>query len=435
MSALAQIAAGEGNNVSGSDRDFDRGRNENVKNLLEKAGVKIYPQDGSAINSDTLRLVVSTAIEDSNPEVQNAEKHNVEIMHRSQLLAEYVNGSNAVVVSGTSGKSTVVAMVFDILEKGGLNPSVITGGALNSLKSRGLIGNAYRGKSDVLIVEGDESDGSLTRYKSAKGITLNITRDHKTLDELKTVFTEFKNNCGEFAANGDDPICREIFAGEKLFGFDSRYTKISQMKMLAFSSEFLINDVCFNIPVPGKHNIENALAASVVAEMFGIKLAVCAEALKHFKGVERRFNLVGQKKGVFVIDDFAHNPAKISSALDALHHMGKRVFAVYQPHGFTPTKNLRKELVASLTQGLTAADYLLMPEIYYAGGTVNKNISSADIVNDVKNNGKNALFFEDRKEIPKVISEKVKDGDVVCVMGARDSSLTDLAKEILRRVG
>lgn len=442
MSAIAQMSVGGEFEITGSDREFDRGHKPEMRSALERMGIRIVPQDGSGVTENTARLVVSTAIEDSSPEIAAAKKHNVPVMHRSEVLAEFVNNADSIVISGTSGKSTVTAMTYCILEHAGLNPSVITGGALIQLQKKGLIGNAFKGKGNILVVEGDESDGSLVRYRPAKGLALNITRDHKTIDELKQIFIHFRNNCldgdeeGKFCWNDDDPICHETFNGGKgiPFSINEGKFRIEKLELHPLSSEFYIGGVRFEIPAPGKYNAENAAAACAGAAMYGVSLETAAEALRHFAGVERRFALIGEKNGIRVIDDFAHNPAKLAAALSALKSAGKRVFAVYQPHGFTPTRNLRTELVASLAGGLGNEDLLLMPEIYYAGGTVSKTISSEDLVNDVKKAGKNAIFCPDRTEIPEIIASKVAPGDIVCVMGARDATLTQLAKDILEKL-
>lgn len=436
MSALAQMCIGGKLEVSGSDRDFDRGRNLEVRSKLEKIGVKIYPQDGSAISKNTAKLVLSTAIENTNPEVKSAQKYLVPMVHRSEVLAEFVNDMDSIVIAGTSGKSTVAAMLFCILEYAGLQPSIITGGALNELKKQGLIGNAFNGKGKALVVEGDESDGSLVRYKPKKGLALNITKDHKTLDELKQMFLQFRDNCESFAWNIDDTICSEIYTSGlgQPYGKNIKGWPLEKVLLKPFSSEFYINNVKFSLPVPGQYNIENAISACAGASMYGISLEQASMALAKFSGVERRFNLIGEKNGIKVIDDFAHNPAKISAAISALHGAGKRVFVVYQPHGFTPTKKLQKEIVQSLADGLSKEDFLFMPEIYYAGGTVRRNISSLDIVQDVCNFGKNAKFFSNRAEIPAAIAKEIRKGDIVGVMGARDATLTDLAKDILEKI-
>lgn len=432
MSALAQVAAMEGRAVSGSDRDFDRGRNLEVKAALEKIGIKTFPQDGSGVNEDTAELALSTAIEDSNPEVLRARELGLKISHRSELLAAQVNSSDTIAVAGTSGKSTAAAMLFAVLEAAGLGPSIITGGALGALKERGLIGNAFRGKGALLVVEADESDGTIVRYKPKTGLLLNISKDHKDLEDLNKIFTEFAGNCGRVLVNADDPAARSLLGAAPAFGFNCGGWEVSAIKAGPFSSEFKINGVQFSLPAPGLYNIENALAACAAASVYGVKLQTAAAGLKNFRGVERRFVLIGEKNGVTVIDDYAHNPAKISAVLKALHQApGRRVLAVYQPHGFTPTRHLKAELIESFAAGLNPGDMLLMPEIYYAGGTVAKNISSRDISDAVAARGHKAVFYENRADIPRAVSSLARAGDIVAVMGARDATLADFARQIL----
>ncbi|HAT72968.1 MAG TPA: hypothetical protein DCS63_09155 [Elusimicrobia bacterium] len=432
MSALAQVAAMEGRAVSGSDRDFDRGRNLGVKAALEKLGIKIFQQDGSGVNDGTAELALSTAIEDSNPEVTGAKARGLKISHRSELLAAQVNRFDTIAVAGTSGKSTAAAMLFAVLEAGGLEPSIITGGALGALKERGLIGNAFRGKGKVLVVEADESDGTIVRYRAKTGLLLNISKDHKDLEDLNRIFTEFAGNCGRVLVNADDKAARSLLPSVPAFGFDAGGWKVSEIKTGPFSSEFKINGVAFTLPAPGLYNIENALAVCAAAAVYGVKLEAAAAGLKNFRGVERRFILVGEKNGVTVIDDYAHNPAKISAVLKALHQApGRRLLAVYQPHGFTPTRHLKAELIESFVSGLNPGDMLIMPEIYYAGGTVNKNISSKDISDAVAAAGHKAAFYENRADIPAAVSRLAGPGDIVAVLGARDATLAAFAAQIL----
>jgi len=432
MSALAQVAAMEGRAVSGSDRDFDRGRNLGVKAALEKLGVKIFPQDGSGVNDACAELALSTAIEETNPEVLRARELGLKISHRSELLAARVNESDTIAVAGTSGKSTVAAMTFTVLEAGGLEPSIITGGALGALKERGLAGNAFKGKGKVLVVEADESDGTIVRYRPQTGVVLNISKDHKDLDVLNKIFAEFAGNCGRVLVNADDAPALAVLPGALKFGFNAGSWRVTDVQPGPFSASFKINGVQFSLPAPGRYNIENALAACAAASLYGVSLEACAAGLKNFRGVERRFVLVGEKNGVTVIDDYAHNPAKISALLAALHQAeGRRVLAVYQPHGFAPTRHLKAELIESFASGLNPADMLFMPEIYYAGGTVTKNISSKDISDAVAARGRRAAYYEDRAAIPAVIAAEAKAGDIVVVIGARDATLAAFAGQIL----
>ncbi|MEI7481949.1 MAG: Mur ligase domain-containing protein [Elusimicrobiota bacterium] len=431
MSALSQIAAMEGRAVTGSDRDFDNGGNLVFKTALLKLGIQIFPQDGSGIDEDTSEVAVSTAIEESNPEISKARAVGAKLLHRSELLSHYVDTFRTVAVGGTSGKSTVVGMLFTIFEEAGLGPSVITGGPLVALKERGFIGNAWRGKGDILVIEADESDGTIVKYHPMTGLILNVSKDHKEVADIKAIFRQFAGHVKKLYVNADDPELSDFRSGAGLFGRgDSRF-KIEDLRLEMFCSRFKLNGVNFVLPSPGLYNIENALAAIAVALDMGIKPELCAESLKKYRGVQRRFELAGEAGGVTVVDDYAHNPAKISAVLGALHKdSDRRVIAIYQPHGFSPTRHLRRELVDTFLKELKGRDILIMPEIYYAGGTVAKDISSKDLTDEVSARGGTAFYFKQRRDIVARAVELAAPGDVVLVMGARDWTLSDFAKEI-----
>ena len=435
MSALSQIAAMEGRAVTGSDRDFDNGKNLFFKAALEKLGIKIFPQDGSGIDADTSEVAVSTAIEDSNPEMAKARAVGAKLLHRSELLSHYVDSFRTVAVGGTSGKSTVVGMLFTIFEEAGLGPSVITGGPLVALKERGLIGNAWRGKGKILVIEADESDGTIVKYHPMVGLVLNVSKDHKDVAEIKTIFGKFAANVRKLYVNADDPELAYLKTGAQLFGRSGRGFKIDDLKLELFCSRFKLNGVDFVLPAPGLYNIDNALAAISVALDMGIKLELCAESLKKYRGVQRRFELAGEAGGVTVVDDYAHNPAKISAVLGALHlDQARRVIAIYQPHGYSPTRHLRKELVDVFSKELRRNDILMMPEIYYAGGTVARDISSKDLTEEISARGGTALYFKQRGDIIPKALELAAPGDIFIVMGARDWTLSDFAKELFAAI-
>ena len=430
MSALAQIHALDGGPATGSDRDFDLGRGAGLRRKLEALGVRLFPQDGSAISRETALVVLSTAIEDANPEIAAARALSVPLMHRSEFLARHVSGMRTIAVTGTSGKSTVVAMIFEILEGAGRAPSVITGGALLALQKRGLTGNAFRGKSDLLVVEADESDGSLVNYKPAVGVFLNLTKDHLEVSALREIFLKFRGNVATALVNSDDPALKDVRA-DSTFGLSTGGVRAEDAVLSADGSAFRVTDVAFTLPVPGRHNVENAVAAIAACRNEGVPLADCARALASFQGVARRFQSLGIARGVEVVDDFAHNPAKIAATLTAARLRAGRVLAVYQPHGFAPTRHLKNELIAAFAEGLRPGDRLWLPDIYYVGGTASKDISSADVVDPLRAKGLNAFHVPDRAALVPLIAAEAKAGDLVIVMGARDPSLSDFAGEIL----
>ncbi len=190
----------------------------------------------------------------------------------------------------------------------------------------------------------------------------------------------------------------------------------------------------FTLPVPGMHNVRNAVAALAACQALGLRFSQMAAPLARFQGVARRFQTVGRARGVEVVDDFAHNPDKIAAALSTARARGRRILAVFQPHGFGPTRFLRDDLIAAFTRGLRPTDRLYLPEIYFAGGTVTRDISSRDIAAAVAARGVPALFTERRDDIVPSIAGEAREGDVILVMGARDPSLTDFCRRILARL-
>jgi len=430
MSALAQIHAMDGGPATGSDRDFDLGRGAGLRAKLEALGVRLLPQDGSAVTRETALVVLSTAIEDSNPEIAAAKALGVPLMHRSEFLARHVSQMRTIAVTGTSGKSTVVAMIFEILESAGRGPSVITGGALIALQKRGLTGNAFRGKSEILVVEADESDGSLVNYRPAVGVFLNLTKDHLEISALREIFLKFRANVAAALVNADDPEMAGIRA-DSTFGLSSGDIHAEGLELSADGSTFRVKDVFFKLPVPGRHNAENAMAAIAACVNEGVSLADCARGLASFQGVARRFQSLGTARGVEVVDDFAHNPAKIAAALVAARLRGRRTLAVYQPHGFAPTRHLKNELIAVFAENLRAEDRLWLPDIYYVGGTASKDISSSDVTAPLRAKGLHAFHVPERAAIVALIAAEAREGDLVIVMGARDPSLSDFAQAVL----
>src|SRR5215831_9434747 len=194
MSALAQYLQGVGKTISGSDRFFIPGQINETRDKLEAEGIKCFFQNGSGIDSGTQLIIASTAVEEINVEIQKAKTLNIPILLRSELLTLISNTKKTIAVGGTSGKSTTTAMLFDILDHGGLQPSIISGAGLVRLQKQGKIGNAYVGNGEWLVIEADESDGSIVSYHPEVGLLLNIDKDHKEIDELKTIFQRFKGN-------------------------------------------------------------------------------------------------------------------------------------------------------------------------------------------------------------------------------------------------
>jgi UDP-N-acetylmuramate-alanine ligase len=435
MSALAQFQAMTGGRVSGSDRAFDRGERARLRAQLDRLGIIVLPQDGSGLGPDCVALVVSTAVEDHVPDVAAARAKSIPIIHRSELLAYFVANHRSIAVTGTSGKSTVTAMVFDILRGAGREPSVITGGDLPELVGQGLPGNAAAGSSDLLVVEADESDGSLVRYAPAIGVILNLQRDHKEMAEVAAMFATLRARAREALVVGDAENLDPFAGGAHRCGLSARAdTRGEEVELGPASSRFRVADTAFELPVPGAHNVANALAAIAACRAVGVPLEKMVAPLKGFTGIGRRFQTVGKARGIEVVDDFAHNAEKIAAAIRTARLRSKRVLAIYQPHGYGPTRFLRSDFVTTFGRELAPGDRLWMLEVFYAGGTATRDFSAADIVAEIAGLGTKAEFAPSREWLVARIAAEARVGDLVLVMGARDPSLTELAGAILGAV-
>ena len=219
MSALAQYVAMRGGLASGSDRGFDRGQQMVARARLEKLGIRMFPQDGSGVAGDCSAVVYSTAVEETVPDFAEARRLGVPLLHRSKLLAHFVASQRTIAITGTSGKSTTAAMTFEILRGAGRDPSIITGGELRVLQDEGLWGNAWAGESELLVIEADESDGSLVAYHPAVGVVLNLQKDHKEMDVVAGMFRTFRGQVTESFVVGEAPNLSEFAEGATVFGF------------------------------------------------------------------------------------------------------------------------------------------------------------------------------------------------------------------------
>jgi UDP-N-acetylmuramate--alanine ligase len=426
----------KGGHASGSDRSFDRGLLARSKSQLEALGVAIHPQDGTGLMNDCSALIVSTAVEEDVPDVAVARQLGVPVLHRSQLLAYLVDRHRTVAVTGTSGKSTTVAMIFEILRGVGRDPSVITGGELVTLQREGLWGNAWAGRSDLLVIEADESDGSVVRYHPAVGVVLNLQRDHKEMAAVAEMFRVFRSQIREAIVLGEAENLHELAEGGIAFGFgDGSDLRVEELLIGSEGSSFTLRGLPFRLPVPGRHNVENAMAAIAACVALGVPLSAMREPLLAFQGVARRFQVLGTRGGITVVDDFGHNPAKVAASIRAAHLRVRaaegRVLAVFQPHGFAPLKFLRADFVETFASELAPGDRLWFLDVFYAGGTVTRDISSAEVVADIAARGMVAEYAPSRKWLVERLVAEAREGDLILIMGARDPSLEDLARTLL----
>lgn len=405
-----------------------------IQNALEVIGCRLYKQDGSGVSSNIDALVVSTAIEETNPDIVKARALNIPIWHRSELLAAIVNTKKTIAIAGTSGKSSVTALVFHLLCAYGKKPSLITGANLHELIEKGILGNAYKGDSEILVIEADESDGSLVHYRPFLSVFLNVSKDHKPVPETLSFFKTLAQQSSQALVNYDERDLHVIQPAQT-FGLDNNADFFPDKTELGQNSVALIkNSVTFTLPMPGKHNIYNLLAALHVCRILGCGNEPLAQAVAGYKGVERRFDRIETARGVLVIDDYAHNPEKISAVLETAQNLSPRVIAVFQPHGFGPTRFLLRELIETFNSKLRINDILYLLPIYDAGGTAKKDVSSQDIARGLKNAQGRIFTPGQRHDIAAPIAATAKSGNIVLLMGARDPSLPALAQSIAKAI-
>jgi len=440
MSALAQLAAARGYGVSGSDRAFDQGRLPEIKRQFERHGFAIHRQDGSGINPATAAIVTSSAVEDSVPDVVTARERQVTIFLRSEFLASLAQEYRSLAVAGTSGKTTVTAMIGHILTQAGLDPTVVNGGTPLDYPEDAGLGNARIGGGDVMVYEADESDGSLFRYHPKVAIVTNLARDHFEEDELLKMFGGLVSQTAQAAILPDALAERIRSLGLErlpelrtfsLYGGADRFFPIG-IKQGGWDSSFQFQDVEFRLKVPGQHNVLNAVAAVLAAQEFGVAPQIAAQALQSFPGVARRLELIGEVNRIRVVDDYAHNPAKLDATLRALRPRCRNLHVVFQPHGYRPARFMREALPGLFRQHLRAGEKLIIPEIFYAGGTAVQDISSRDLVADLNAAGVAAEYVPSLFEAQRLLLDAAHPGDIVAVVGARNPDLPVFAEGLLQ---
>ncbi len=440
MSSLAQVLKLQGHQVQGSDRNFDLGRDAHNRAALEKLGIKLFKQDGSGITPDLDFVCASTAVEDSIADIKAAKEKNIPIKTRPELLQEVFHGYKyGVAVGGTSGKTTTTAMIGYILDKAGKKPCMINGGLLKDYENAGGIPNIIFNDGDICVIEADESNGSINLYNPYVSVINNISADHKSLEELVELFQALADRTKQAVIVNDDyDLCRQIKA-KQLVTFSIKNSAADfyadNIRAVAGGTVYRLNGADYTRNLIGAFNVANALAAIAVCHQFGVEPQQAATLLQNFHGTKRRLEVIGVKKGITVIDDFAHNPDKVRASVSALRQYAGRLIIMFQPHGFGPMRSLGKEIMAEFVANTGPDDILIMPEIFFVGGTVTKDISSADLINHAKALGKKeAYFVETKEDAAALILSRVKSGDRVVIMGARDNSLTDLCHNILERI-
>jgi UDP-N-acetylmuramate--alanine ligase len=430
MSALAQFCRWSGLQVSGSDRMLAAPFQAPVSRALRAIGCRLSAQDGSGIAADTDAVIISTAIEQTNPDIAAARALGIAVFHRSDLLAAIVNSRRSIAVSGTSGKSTVTALLFHLLDTCGMAPSLISGANLHALIDRGCVGNAWVGASDLVVFEADESDGSLVRYTPALSLLLNVSRDHKPVAEVVGLLTTLAAQSGFTFVNHDDQALAGIRADGSFGTAPGAHWRADAIRSTRDSVTVALQGHDYLLPVPGVHNGRNLLAALSVCLHLGCAPAGLQAACPTYRGVQRRFDRIPTRRGVTVIDDYAHNPEKIDAAISTAQSLCDRLFVLFQPHGFGPTRFMFDGLVAMFRRALRPRDVLMLLPIYFAGGTVCRDVSSAMIAQALAGLAASVSAPGHRDEAVATVAAMAAAGDCVLAMGARDPSLPDFAAAI-----
>ena len=446
MLPLANIVREGGATVAGSDRALDQGRLAPKFEWLEALGIDLFPQDGSGLSNKDQILIASAAIEDSVPDIAKAKALGCNRMTRAELLAGLFNAAvRSVAVGGTSGKSTVTGMIGWILTDAGRDPNIMNGAVMkNFVADDAPFASARVGQGDVFVSEVDESDGSIALFAPEVAVLNNISLDHKSLEELRQLFSDFAQAAKVCVWNADDAETASLMAALDLpdalgFGFgsnaDFRATDITELPLGSkFTLHALGKTHIVTLIVPGRHNIANALAAIAASVALGVSVAQAVRGVEQFSGLARRFEVIGTANDIVVIDDFGHNPDKIAATLATLKAFPGRIIAFFQPHGYGPIRVMGSELAGVFADLLGKDDHLIMCDPVYFGGTVDKSVGSQSIIDAVLAAGRNAEYAPTREACGNRIVELAQPGDRIVIMGARDDTLSGFASKLLGRL-
>lgn len=429
MCGIAEVFFNEGYHVSGSDV----AENKYIAHL-RKLGIRVFTGHQASQIKDADAIVVSSAIQDHNPELVAARQRQIPVIPRAAMLAELMRFRHGIAIAGTHGKTTTTSLVTALLTEGGLDPSYVIGGKLNSSGH-----NAQLGHSPYFVAEADESDASFLFLKPMMAVVTNIDADHMETYEgdfakLSATFVEFLHHLpfyGLAVVCGDDAeivkIIPKIERPFRTYGFnqDAHY-RASEWVQEGLQSGFIVTrpspylplNIQFNLP--GQHNVLNAVAAIAIATELGVSDNDIISGLAKFQGVGRRFQLLGEKdfaKGrALVIDDYGHHPREIRSTIDAFRSVWpqKRLVHVFQPHRYTRTQSLFNDFV----EVLGMAEEVILLDIYAAGENEIYGINSAKIAESVSGLHQNKIRLLGAENIETILQEVVQDGDAILMQGA-----------------
>ena len=429
MSAIACFIKDKGHAVIGSDRTFDANHGDPLAKALIAKGIRIVPQDGSGIGNDIDFVVFSTAVEPTVPEWTETEKIGIPIKSRPEFLTEITSSYRTLAVTGTSGKSTASGMLAFLMTRLEFGPNFIGGGRVKQFKTPFSPGNYIGGTSDYLVIEACESDGTIVHYRPEHAIILNLALDHNPIERTAEMFKALiKNTRSKIIVNGDDENLKKIHPPKAItFSIHApSHYRADAIRYDSFSTVFAVNDTEFCLNLPGTHNLYNALSCIAMLSELGISLDTIASVLHEFQGIERRFDVILNERGYLVIDDYAHNPHKIASLMATVRQFREKICYIFQPHGFGPTRMMRREYAETFVHNLREPDHLVLLPIFYTGGDVQKDISSSDLADDIRARGKSVEVAEERSDFltrPDAYKTYV-------IFGARDESLSSFAGDV-----
>ncbi len=430
MSGLSLIMKGKGFKVQGSDLNF----NKNIERL-KKENIKIFIGQKKQNLKDATIIVISSAIKKDNPEIIEAKKKNLPIISRGKMLAHIVSLMKNIVVAGSHGKTTTTSLVASIFQKTKLDPTIINGGIINSIKN-----TAKLGKSDWSILEADESDGSFIHIPSTYSIITNIDREHmdfyKNIDDLKNYFIEFIDKVPSFGKSFiciDDKINRYLvkkLKSKNFYTYGTSYKSNFLIKNTKQSKKFTEFDLHMSVPnkkkliikkikIPliGMHNVRNSVAAVAVAITVGISIANIKKGLLNFKGVQRRFNKIFTYNNIDFYDDYAHHPTEIKVVLEGVNKVYKDYdkVCIFQPHRVSRLKDLRREFSSAFKN----ADTVILCPIFTAGEKIKLGFNYLNFAKEIIKNSKVKLFLVDNEiQLAKFIKKNIYGKKIVIGMGA-----------------
>jgi len=432
MSGIAEVLLTLGYSVQGSDA-----KRSKITDRLERLGATVFEGQRPENLGEAGVVVISTAIRPGNPELEEARRRGLPVVRRAEMLAELMRLKSNIAIAGTHGKTTTTTMVATLLDAGGLDPTVINGGVIHAYGS-----NARAGAGEWMVVEADESDGSFNRLPADIAIVTNIDPEHMehwgNFDALRKGFTDFVSNIpfyGLAVCCTDHPevqglVGRLTDRRVVTFGFNAQadvrainlryedgiaHFDVALQGERAEDGEFPVIEGC-TLPMPGDHNVSNALAAIAVARHLGMKQAQIREALAGFAGVGRRFTKVGEVNGITIIDDYGHHPVEIAAVLKAARQATKgRVIAVHQPHRYSRLASLFDDFCTCFNE----ADVVAIAEVYGAGEDPIPGAERDDLVAGLIAHGhRHARAVMDECDLERLVREQARPGDMVVCLGA-----------------